>query len=73
MVKVNLVIEKDDDGFYGYSPDLEGCMTQGKSYNETLSNLKEAVGLYLSTMDEDEIKQLINRDLQVFTQEFDYV
>ncbi len=45
--KVNVVIEKDDHGYYAYAPELEGCKSQGESYEEALSNIREAVELYL--------------------------
>jgi len=48
--KINAVIEKDDYGYYAYSPELEGCQTQGDSFEEALENLKEAVELYLETL-----------------------
>lgn len=29
--KVSIVIEKDEHGYCAYSPELEGCQTQGDS------------------------------------------
>ena len=43
--KVNVVIEKDDHGYYAYSPELEGCQSQGDSYEEALANIREEVEL----------------------------
>lgn len=45
MLKLNYVIEKDKHGYYGYCPELDGCHTQGDSYEETKSNLTEAIEL----------------------------
>jgi predicted RNase H-like HicB family nuclease len=42
-----VVIEKDPDGFFAYCPSLQGCYTQGDSYEEVLSNLEDAVRLHL--------------------------
>ena len=51
--KVNVVIEKDDYGYYACSPEFEGCQSQGDSYEEALANIREAVELYLETLEEN--------------------
>jgi predicted RNase H-like HicB family nuclease len=56
--KVSIVIEKDEHGYYAYSPELEGCQTQGDSLEETLDNAREAVALYLETLSPDELREL---------------
>jgi predicted RNase H-like HicB family nuclease len=48
--KVNVVIEKDEHGYYAYCPELEGCQTQGETFEDTLKNIREAVELYLETL-----------------------
>jgi predicted RNase H-like HicB family nuclease len=48
--KVNVAVEKVDYGYYAYSPELEGCQSQGESYEEVLANIREAVELYLETL-----------------------
>ncbi len=41
-------IEKDEDGYYvGTVPSLRGCHTQGKTIDELLKNIKEAIELCL--------------------------
>ena len=57
--KVSIIIEKDEQGYYAYAPELEGCHTQGDSLEETIENAREAVALYLETLSADEIKQAI--------------
>ena len=47
--KVSVVIEKDDNGFYAWCPELKGCQSQGASLEEAISNIKEAIELYLET------------------------
>ncbi|MCD6262213.1 MAG: type II toxin-antitoxin system HicB family antitoxin [Deltaproteobacteria bacterium] len=46
-MKVNIVIEKDQYGYYAFCPELKGCHTQGDSLEEVLENIKEAIELYL--------------------------
>jgi predicted RNase H-like HicB family nuclease len=48
-----VVIEKDEDGFYvGSVPSLKGCHTQGKSIDELMENIKEAIELCLEVKKE---------------------
>jgi predicted RNase H-like HicB family nuclease len=57
-VTVNIIIEKDKDGYYAYSPDLKGCQSQGNSLEEVKTNIQEAVELYLETLDDREIQAI---------------
>jgi len=63
LYKVSAVIEKDENGYYAYCPQLEGCQTQGDSLEEVLSNVKEAIELYLETLSQDEIKELLSKEI----------
>jgi len=67
--KVSIVIEKDEYGYYAYSPELEGCQTQGDSIEEVIENAKEAVELYLETLSSDEIKELLSKEILTTTVE----
>lgn len=42
-----IVIEKDADGYFAQCPTLQGCYTQGETYEEALTNIKDAVILHL--------------------------
>ena len=43
-----VVIEKDeDDYFVGYVPSIRGCHTQGRTLDELMKNIKEAIELCL--------------------------
>ncbi len=50
--RLSVVIEKDVDGYFAFCPELQGCYTQGDSYEEALENIKDAIRLHL----EDRIK-----------------
>ncbi len=62
MYQLPVVIEKDEDGYYAYCPALEGCQTQGDTYEEILINIKEAISLYISTLSETEKYELLKKD-----------
>ena len=49
-----VVIEKDQDGYYvGSVPALPGCHTQGKSIDQLLERMQEAVALWLEANGEN--------------------
>jgi predicted RNase H-like HicB family nuclease len=65
--KVSIVIEKDENGYYAYSPELEGCQSQGDSLEDAIANIKEAIELYLETLSKDEIKECLSREILTTT------
>ncbi|MHB8766042.1 MAG: type II toxin-antitoxin system HicB family antitoxin [Deferrisomatales bacterium] len=47
-MNVKVVIEKGQDGFYSaHCPALKSCWSQGRTKEEAVENLKEAIELYL--------------------------
>jgi predicted RNase H-like HicB family nuclease len=47
-VKLKVVLEKGEDGFIvAHCPSLKGCWSQGKTEEEALKNIREAIELYL--------------------------
>lgn len=61
--RLNIIIEKDEFGYYAYCPDLEGCQTQGDTLDEVTENIKEAIDLYLETLSEKDIQNLTSREI----------
>ncbi len=50
-----VVIEKDKDGWFAMCPDLQGCYTQGDTYEEVLENIKDAIRLHVGEQFELEV------------------
>ncbi len=48
--KINVIIEKDENGYYAYCPEFEGRQSQSDSLEEVLSNIREAIELYLEML-----------------------
>jgi len=44
---VNLVFDPDYDGYVADVPQLPGCMSQGKTVEEALKNVRKAIAVYL--------------------------
>jgi len=62
-MKVPVIIEKDNFGYYAYCPDLEGCHSQGDTLEEVMDNIKEAIELYVSTLSEEEINYYLSHEI----------
>jgi predicted RNase H-like HicB family nuclease len=45
--RFSVVIEKDEDGYFAFCPELQGCYTQGDTYEEALENIKDAIRLHI--------------------------
>ena len=62
-MKVNIVIEKDVNGYYAFCPEMRGCHSQGESLEEVLSNMKEAVELYLEVLSDEEKQLCLSKEI----------
>ena len=52
-MKYRVHLEQDEDGFWVSScPSLPGCISQGRSRAEALTNITEAIQLYLESLQE---------------------
>ena len=48
VLDFNVLIEQDEDDLYiAVAPELDGCYTQGKTIEEVLSRIKEAIEVCL--------------------------
>ena len=55
-MKFKVFLEKDEDGFYTATvPSLPGCISQGKTEAEALSNIREAIDLHVSSLGQEGI------------------
>ena len=51
--KYTVIVERDEDGMYvAYCPALQGCYTQGETYEEVMKNIKEAIELNIEARKE---------------------
>jgi predicted RNase H-like HicB family nuclease len=42
-----VVVEKDEYGYFAYCPELQGCYTQGETFEEVMENIKDAIRLHV--------------------------
>mgnify|MGYP000970989154 CR=1 FL=1 len=53
-MKLQVVLEPSDEGGYTvYAPGLPGCISEGDTREEALSNMREAIALYLEPVEDD--------------------
>jgi predicted RNase H-like HicB family nuclease len=51
-MRLHVMIEKDEAGYFvAEVPALPGCLSQGKTHEEALANIKEAVEGWLDVME----------------------
>ena len=43
----SIIIEKDEHGYFVRCPDLQGCYSQGETYEEAVENIKDAITLHV--------------------------
>ena len=62
-MKLKVVLEKGEDGFFVvHCPSLKGCWSQGKTEEEAVANIKEAIELYL----ESDVKEEPSKEKPAF-------
>ena len=54
FMEINIILEKQEEGYTVYVPSLPGCISQGDTKEEAINNIKEAILLYLEP-DENEL------------------
>ncbi|MCI4438296.1 type II toxin-antitoxin system HicB family antitoxin, partial [archaeon] len=47
-----IILEDESGGYVAFVPALPGCHTQGDTLEELMKNVKEAIELYLETLND---------------------
>ncbi len=42
-----IILEKDEEGYFVSCPTLQGCYSQGDTYEEALAHIEEAIQLHI--------------------------
>ena len=58
-ISIVLIYDEEYGGYVADVPQLPGCMSQGKTREEVLSNIHEAVELYVETLTTEEKNSLL--------------
>ena len=44
----SIVVEQDSDGYFVFCPELQGCYSQGETYEAAVQNIKDAIKLHIA-------------------------
>ncbi len=47
QITLPIVVEADSDGYFVSCPSLQGCYSQGDTYEEAVKNIKDAIRLHV--------------------------
>ena len=67
-MRLRVVLEPSEEGGYTvYVPSLPGCTSEGETEAEALSNIQEAVELYLEPVEDDYVldEQALVQEIEV--------
>jgi len=63
-VKYKVVLRESEEGFSVSCPGLPGCWSQGKTEEEALANIREAIREYLEARNAT-VKDQVTREVEV--------
>ena len=62
-MKLQVILEPSDEGGYtAYVPALPGCISEGDTLEQAMTNIREAIELYLEPVEDDWVK---DKDVEV--------
>jgi predicted RNase H-like HicB family nuclease len=47
QIRLPIVVESDGDGYFVFCPALQGCYSQGETYQEAVENIEDAIRLHI--------------------------
>ncbi|MBU2615785.1 MAG: type II toxin-antitoxin system HicB family antitoxin [Nanoarchaeota archaeon] len=67
-MEIKIILEEQNEGGYTvYVPSLQGCISEGETVEETLSNIKEAIKLYLEPNENELVIYSNNARTEIIT------
>jgi predicted RNase H-like HicB family nuclease len=70
-MQFNVIIEKDDHGYFAFVSNLKGCVSQGDTMEKARRNIREAIELYIETLEPGELTSMANQDYLIAPVEID--
>ena len=63
MKSLNAIIERNEDAFYAYIKEIDGCVAGGDTYNEVKYNLEALLESFIE--EDSELKSVYNKGYQL--------
>ena len=65
-MRLRIILEPSDEGGYTVIvPSLPGCISEGDTKEDALTNIKEAIALYLEPVEDDQIFSPKSENLEI--------
>jgi predicted RNase H-like HicB family nuclease len=52
-MQYTIIVEKSENNYGAWAPDLPGCVSTGRTVEETLANMRETIEFHLEGMRDD--------------------
>ena len=72
-MKYLIILEKGESNYSAYSPDVSGCIATGKSVEETLENMREALEFHFEEMLENGEAIPVPKSLNYYVEKTDEI
>ena len=68
--KLSMICSKQSNGaYFAICPEIKGCFTQGDTYEETYTNLKELVEITIKEeLTEEDIEEILQSKTKIFSE-----
>ena len=63
MKTITAIIERNEDSYFAYIDELEGCVAGGSNYTEVKSNLEEMLEICLE--EDEELRNKYSKDYKI--------
>ena len=69
-IKLSIICSQQSNGtYFALCPEVKGCFTQGDTYEEAVSNLKELVEISIrEELTEEERKEILQSKAKIFSE-----
>lgn len=63
--RFSIIIEQDEHGYFVRCPELQGCYSQGDTYEEAMKNIKDAIRLHVQDRMADRERLPVMRSMSI--------
>jgi len=70
IAKLSIICSKQDNGaYFAICPEIKGCFTQGDTYEEAFTNLKELVEITVKEeLSDEELQEILLSKVKIFSE-----